>query len=143
MPQEFFDEVMSIAASKIRMEIIDAIAKGTDHPDDLAEKFKITRQAVDKHLTLMFSLGLLERAASYPPDGRPRIVYTLSKGATDLVRDLRSRVQRYADDRHNEYLAEASRLDSKLASGDLSEDAHARKMAQLKRIYDVDGMGKR
>jgi predicted ArsR family transcriptional regulator len=141
MTQGLFEGVLDVAASKVRMDILEAIAKGTDHPDDLATKFKITRQAVDKHITLMYSLGLLERAASYPPDGRPRIVYTLSKGATDLIKDLRMRVQRYADDRNDEFLAEVSRLDSKLASGELSEDAHARQVDRLKKRYTIDRRG--
>jgi hypothetical protein len=55
-----------------------------------------------------------------------------------LIGDLKSRVNRYADDRQNEYLAEVSRLDAKLAAGELSEDAHARKVSALKKRFSIE-----
>jgi len=137
MMEKLFNGVMNVIASQVRIGILEEIMKGVDHPDDLAKKFNMTRQAIDKHLMFMYSLGLIDRAALYPPDGRPRIVYTVSREGVELVRDIQIRVRRYAEDRWNRYLHEISQLDAKLASGELSEDAHKRLVNRLKKRYRI------
>ena len=84
-------ELIHIAASETRRQILRLLQQGFDHPEDLAKKLKIRRTSVDKQLAELFQWGLVDRAAIFPPNGRPRIVYQVTQRGKDLL-DLLERV---------------------------------------------------
>src|SRR5437879_10695708 len=77
-------ELIHIAASETRRQILRLLQQGFDHPEDLAKKLKIRRTSVDKQLAELFEWGLVDRAAIFPPNGRPRIVYQVTQRGKDL-----------------------------------------------------------
>src|SRR3989449_3498121 len=68
-------ELIRIAGSETRRQILRLLQQGFDHPEDLAKKLKIRRTSVDKQLVELFAWGLVDRAAIFPPNGRPRILF--------------------------------------------------------------------
>src|SRR5205809_6951957 len=84
-------ESNGVAASGTRRQSLRSLAEGFDHPEDLAQKLKIRRSSVDKQLAELFEWGLVDRAAIFPPNGRPRIVYQVTQRGKDLL-DLLERV---------------------------------------------------
>src|SRR3989442_14059415 len=66
-------ELIRVAASETRRQILRLLPQGFDHPEDLAKKLKIRRTSVDKQLAELFQWGLVDRAAIFPPNGRPRL----------------------------------------------------------------------
>ena len=84
-------ELIRIAGSETRRQILRLLQQGFDHPEDLAKKLKIRRTSVDKQLVELFAWGLVDRAAIFPPNGRPRIVYQVTQRGKDLL-DLLERV---------------------------------------------------
>src|SRR5437899_10573451 len=71
-------ELIRIAGSETRRQILRLLQQGFDHPEDLAKKLKIRRTSVDKQLVELFAWGLVDRAAIFPPNGRPRIGYQVT-----------------------------------------------------------------
>ena len=72
-------ELVRIASSETRRQILRLLQQGFDHPEDLAKKLKIRRTSVDKQLVELFGWGLVDRAAIFPPTGRPRIIYQVTQ----------------------------------------------------------------
>src|SRR2546428_637780 len=60
-------EILRIATSPTRLQILKLLRQGFDHPEDLAKKMKIRRQAVDKQLSELFDWGLVDRSAVFAP----------------------------------------------------------------------------
>src|SRR5438270_14001962 len=78
-------ELIHIAASETRRQILRLLQQGFDHPEDLAKKLKIRRTSVDKQLAELFQWWLVDRAAIFPPNVRPRIVYQVTQRGKDLL----------------------------------------------------------
>src|SRR5437870_12231982 len=72
-------ELIRVAASETRRQILRLLPQGIDHPEDLAKKLKIRRTSVDKQLAELFEWELVNRAAIFPPHGRPRVVYQVTQ----------------------------------------------------------------
>jgi len=69
--------ILQALASSTRDQIVKCLREGIDHPDDIAKEIGIIRQGVDKHLLELHALGIVDREAVFPPDGRPKIVYKM------------------------------------------------------------------
>lgn len=115
---------------------MEMLREGYDHPDDLAEELELTRQAVDKHLILLHDRGMVERNAVFPPEGRPRIVYELTKSGKRLMNTLDKLAERYKGTMVERAENEIEELDMKLASGDLSEKIYKKKVKEVKDRWD-------
>ena len=89
-------ELVRIASSETRRQILRLLQQGFDHPEDLAKKLKIRRTSVDKQLLELFQWGLVDRAAVFPPNGRPRIVYQVTQRGRDLLELLERVVKEYS-----------------------------------------------
>ena len=48
-------ELIRVAGSETRRQILRLLQKGFDHPEDLAKKLKIRRTSVDKQLVELFA----------------------------------------------------------------------------------------
>src|SRR2546425_8943875 len=90
-------ELIRIVASATRLAILKLLQQGFDHPEDLAKKMKVRRQAIDKQLLELFGWGLVDRAAVFPPSGRPRIVYQMTKRGRDLVELLEKAAREFRE----------------------------------------------
>ncbi len=131
----FTKEMISIFSSKTRCEILEMLMEGYDHPDDLAEELGLTRQAVDKHLVKLHEWGMVERNAVFPPEGRPKIVYDLTRSGKKLMNTLDKLARRYRATMIERAENEIEQLDRKLAEGELSEKVYKKKIKEIKQRW--------
>lgn len=128
-------KILQALASSTRDQIVKCLREGIEHPDDIAKEIGIIRQGVDKHLLELHALGIVDREAIFPPDGRPKIVYKMSGmglelyGAIDkLIEDfylrLKGRYERLKED-----------LDKRLIEGEISESVYLKQLEKLKSRY--------
>lgn len=130
--KEFTKEMINIFSSDTRCEVLEMLGEGYDHPDELAEELKLTRQAIDKHLILLHEWGMVERNAVFPLDGRPKIIYELTKSGRKLMNTLDNIAERYKKTIIERVENEIENLDMKLASGELSEKVYKKKVKEIK-----------
>lgn len=128
-------ELVRIASSETRRQILRLLQQGFDHPEDLAKKLKIRRTSVDKQLLELFQWGLVDRAAVFPPNGRPRIVYQMTQRGRDLLDLLERVVKEYRDTFRSDYDRELEALEGKLASGEIAEEMYFKKRKELDARY--------
>ncbi len=126
---------LQVLASESRQKILALLAKGVDHPEDLATKLKLRRQGVDKQLLELHEWGFVERSAMIPASGRPRIVYRLSGRGQEIMARMESLLLEYRQGMHTEYQQSATALEDKLASGEMDEDAYEKARRSLATRY--------
>ncbi len=128
-------ELIRIVASATRLQILKLLQQGFDHPEDLAKKMKIRRQAVDKQLVELFDWGLVDRAAVFPPTGRPRIVYQVTLRGKDLVELLDRAAKEHHDGFRQDFQREMDDLEAKLAAGEIAEEMYFKKRKEIEARY--------
>ncbi|MFO8109042.1 MAG: ArsR family transcriptional regulator [Thermoplasmata archaeon] len=136
--KKFTEEMLSLFSSPTRCTIIELMSKGYDHPEDLAKKLEMTRQGVDKHLLELHDWGLVERNAIFPPDGRPKIIYELTKECRQLRNALDNIGDKYRETMISRAENELEHLDTKLAEGDLAEEIYEKKVREVKNRWNYD-----
>ncbi len=129
-------EILRIATTPTRLQILKLLQQGFDHPEDLAMKMKVRRQAVDKQLTELFYWGLVDRSAVFPPTGRPRIVYRVTKRGGDLVALMERAAQDFRASFREDFERELEDLESKLAAGEIAEEMYFKKRKEVEARYE-------
>jgi len=130
-------ELIRIAASETRRQILRLLQQGFDHPEDLGKKLKIRRTSVDKQLAELFSWGLVDRAAVFPPNGRPRIVFQVTQRGKDLLDLLERVVKEYTGGFKADFVRELEDLESKLAAGEIAEEMYFKRRKELETRYSL------
>ncbi len=133
--KDFTEDLLRLFSSRTRCRILELLGKGYDHPEDLAKKLELTRQGIDKHLLELHDWGLLERNAIFPPDGRPKIVYELTKECRQLLETLDRVGMSYMESMIDRAETEIEHLDSKLADGELDEEIYMKKVREIKKRW--------
>jgi len=126
---------LEVLASPSRQRILALLAKGVDHPEDLAKKLKLRRQGVDKQLMELYGWGFVDRSAVIPTSGRPRIVYRLSGRGQELISRTEALLREYREGMAGEYRQMCDALESKLAAGELEEEAYLKHRQSLETRY--------
>ena len=124
-------ELVRVASSETRRQILRLLQQGFDHPEDLAKKLKIRRTSVDKQLLELFQWGLVDRAAVFPPNGRHRLVYKVTQRGRDLLDLLERVVKEYSASFRADYDRELEALEAALAAGQIAEEMYFRKRKEL------------
>lgn len=127
--------LLQVVASPSRQRVLALLAKGVDHPEDLAHRLKLRRQSVDKQLLELYRWGFVDRSAVFPADGRPDIVYRLSDRGQEFLRQLETLTQSYRDGILDDYRRSLDFLENKLAGGELDEDAYRTQRRSLEARY--------
>jgi len=130
-------ELIRIAASETRRQILHLLQQGFDHPEDLGKKLKIRRTSVDKQLAELFEWGLVDRAAVFPPNGRPRIVYQVTQRGKDLFELLERVVKEYTIGFKSDFARELEALEAKLAAGEIAEEMYFKRRKELETRYTL------
>jgi predicted ArsR family transcriptional regulator len=130
-------ELVRIASSETRRQILRLLQQGFDHPEDLAKKLKIRRTSVDKQLAELFAWGLVDRAAVFPPTGRPRIVYQATQRGKDLLNMLERVVKEYSASFRADFDRELVTLEAKLAAGEIAEEMYFKRRKELEARYEL------
>jgi len=130
-------ELVRIASSETRRQILRLLQQGFDHPEDLAKKLKIRRTSVDKQLLELFDWGLVDRAAVFPAGGRPRIVYQATQRGRDLLELLERVVTEYSQGFRADFERELEALEARLAAGEIAEEMYFKKRKELETRYSL------
>ncbi|MGM0405309.1 MAG: ArsR/SmtB family transcription factor [Thermoplasmatota archaeon] len=138
MMKEFTEQLLRLFSSKTRCKIIDMLKSGYDHPEDIADDLDMTRQAVDKHLLELHDWGLVERNAVFPPDGRPKIMYELTRECKQLIKVLDRIGDKYRRSMINRAEKEIEQFDIKLVEGEIAEKIYDKKIQEIKKRWDYD-----
>jgi len=128
-------ELLRIATSPTRLQILKLLRQGFDHPEDLAKKMKIRRQAVDKQLSELFYWGLVDRSAIFAATGRPKIVYRLTRRGSDLANLLERAAADYRASFRGDLEQEIEALEVKLAAGEIAEEMYFKKRKEIEARY--------
>ncbi|MFQ6106196.1 MAG: ArsR/SmtB family transcription factor [Thermoplasmata archaeon] len=128
-------KILGLVSSPTRIQICELLSKGVDHPDELARRLKLSRQSIDKHLLALHRMGIVERSAVFPTDGRPKIVYSLGGPAALLLGRIDDSLRLYAMTKANEYRETLLTLDDDLAAGRLDEQVYRHRRRSLKKQY--------
>lgn len=128
-------EIIRVCASSTRLQILKLLQQGFDHPEDLAKKLKVRRQAVDKQVLELFGWGLVDRSAVFPPTGRPRIVYQVTQRGKDLVDLLEKAAQDFRLSFRGDFERELEDLDAKLAAGEIAQEMYFKKRGEIESRY--------
>ncbi len=128
-------EIIRICASSTRLQILKLLQQGFDHPEDLAKKLKVRRQAVDKQILELFGWGLVDRSAVFPPAGRPRIVYQVTQRGKDLVDLLEKAATEFRASFRGDFERELEDLDAKLAAGEIAQEMYFKKRGEIESRY--------
>jgi len=111
--------------------VLECLNAGYTHPSEIAKKLKVTRQAVDKALRALYDLGILDRSAVFPPEGRPKIIYTINRAGRNLIRALEDAGDGFRSDLDERMREELAALDSALAGKCVSEEIYLRRRAEI------------
>jgi predicted ArsR family transcriptional regulator len=128
-------DLIRIASSETRRQILRLLQQGFDHPEDLAKKLKIRRTSVDKQLVELFGWGFVDRAAVFPPAGRPRIVYQVTQRGKDLFDLLERVVKEYSAAFRGDFERELEALETRLAAGEIAEEMYFKRRKEIEERY--------
>ncbi|MBI5001256.1 MAG: winged helix-turn-helix transcriptional regulator [Euryarchaeota archaeon] len=126
-------EIVALVAAKSKSDVIECLMMGYTHPEDIARKLEVTRQAVDRTVRELFEAGVLDRSAIFPREGRPKIIYTISKEGRNLLRAIEEAGNHYQAELAGRKDAALRELDGRLAAGEMSEEIYIQKKADLSR----------
>lgn len=126
----------SLSSAK-RQRILDLLANGMGHPEDLAGAMNLTRQAVDHQLDLLRRSGMVQKSAFISEKGRPKVIYHVRPGAEKYLKDLVQLSQAFLSRMKGEYDFRLRELDEKLITGQMSEGTYKKEMKALKREHDI------
>ena len=124
-------------SSETRLEVIRLLKEGIDHPGDLAKEVGVVRQAIDKHLLDMYSMGLVDRSAHFPPTGRPKIVYSLTPRGANLYNSINKLIMEFSGDMRAQHAELKRELDTKLIMGQIGEKGYRKKLEELDSQFSV------
>lgn len=128
--------LLQVIASPTRRGVLALLARGLDHPEDLARRLDLRRQSVDKQLQELYGWGIVDRSAIFPADGRPRIVYRISSRGEELVEEVDRLLLRYREGNVEDYRQRLGLLEEKRTNGDLDEEAYRKQRRSLEARYD-------
>ncbi len=118
--------------SPLRIKILDTL-RNERHPEDLAREFGITRQAVDKHLTLLYRFGLVDKRIK--EGARPMVFYRITPEGEDFLQSFEDMARGHILNLRKRYKDELFTLDRMLVNGDITEREYRERRKILERRF--------
>jgi len=118
--------------SPLRLRILESL-KEEKHPSELASEFKITRQAVDKHLTLLYNYGLVDKRIKI--SHRPMIFYRITLEGEDFLQNLNEVAREHILSLRKRYKDELFILDQMLVDGKIDEREYLERKRNLDKRF--------
>ncbi len=118
--------------SPIRIRILREL-KEDKHPRELAMEFNMTRQGVDKHLAILYQMGLVDKKIKEMK--RPMIFYFLTKEGESFLQEFENMVENLVIDLRKRRREELLALDKMLVDGMINEAEYLRKKRNLEKRF--------
>ncbi len=119
--------------TSIRLRILE-ILKEEKHPEDLARELGITRQGVDKHLSILYRYSFVDKKVKM--DKRPMVFYRITSEGEDFLANFENMVQEHVMSVRNRYKDEIFNLDRMLVDGEIGESEYWRLRKKLEVRYE-------
>ncbi len=119
--------------SPLRMEILRSLRKEA-HPEELAREFGITRQAVDKHLSILYRYGFVDKRIREGP--RPMVFYRITSDGEEFLHNFEDLVEGHIMNIRKRYKDELFSLDRMLVDGEISEGEYRNKRKALSKRFE-------
>jgi len=123
---------MAEIISPIRIEIL-RMLRDEMHPEELGRKFNITRQAVDKHLSILYKLGFVDKRIKVGT--RPMIFYRITSEGDDFLQRFEDLTQEHILSLRKRYKDELFNLDKMLVEGEITERDYRERRRVLERRF--------
>jgi DNA-binding transcriptional ArsR family regulator len=121
--------------SPLRLKMLDMLRKEM-HPEELGRKFGITRQAVDKHLSLLYKYGFVDKRIK--EGARPMVFYRITPEGEEFLQNFEDLLQGHIVNIRKRYKEEIFSLDRMLVEDEIDEKEYkSRKRALDKRFQWV------
>ena len=125
-------EKMSFIISPLRIRILESLME-EKHPEELAREFGITRQAVDKHLFLLYQYGLVDKRVK--AGTRPMVFYQITAEGEELLQSFENIAEGHFVSVKKRYKEELFTLDRMLVNGELTEGEYKRRKNALDKRF--------
>ncbi len=132
-------EKVEFVASQItatRLRILRMLRR-EKHPEEIAEELKITRQAVDKHLKILYDLGMVERKIKYGK--RIQVYYEISEAGGEFLMNFEEIVNNYILSVRKSEREEIMKIDNMLVNGEINEREYLKRRKDIEKRF---GWGK-
>ncbi len=125
-------EKISLIVSPLRIKLLDSL-RDERHPEDLAREFKITRQAIDKHLSILYRYGLVDKRIK---EGiRPMVFYRITSEGEEFLQNFENMAEGHFISVRKRYKDELLTLDRMLVDGELNEGEYKRRRNALDKRF--------
>ncbi len=118
--------------SPLRVEMLNLLRKEM-HPEELARRFQITRQAVDKHLAILYRYGFIDKRIK--ESVRPMVFYRVTSEGEEFMQNLEDLVQGHIMNIRKRYREELLSLDRMLVEGEINEREYRNKIRGLEKRF--------
>ncbi len=125
-------EKISFIISPIRIKLLKSLSE-EKHPEELAREFGITRQAIDKHLTLLHHYGLVDKRIK--EGARPMVFYRITSEGEELLHNFENLAEEHFISVRKRYKDELLTLDRMLVEGELNEGEYKRRRNALDKRF--------
>ncbi|MFQ6087924.1 MAG: ArsR/SmtB family transcription factor [Candidatus Methanofastidiosia archaeon] len=79
------EKILKAMSNKSRLQILDCIQKGISNPGEMAKKLKRHRSTIEKHLRVLLSANIIEKAPSLNKSGQLMIRYKIRDSVKEFL----------------------------------------------------------
>ncbi len=128
MDTEHFADVLT----PVRIKIL-RMLREEKHPEEIAEKLSITRQGVDKHLSILYRYGMVDKRVKM--GRRPMVFYRITSEGEDFLQNFEELVENHILAIKNRYKEELLTLDRDLVDGKITENEYWRARKDMEKRF--------
>ncbi len=128
MNTEQFTDVLT----PVRIKIL-RMLREEKHPEEIAEKLSITRQGVDKHLSILYRYGMVDKRIKM--GRRPMVFYRITSEGEDFLQNFEELVENHILAIKNRYKEELLTLDRMLVDGNITENEYLRARKDMEKRF--------
>jgi len=126
------DYEIAALISPLRLKMLNLLRREM-HPEELAQEFGITRQAVDKHLSLLYKYGLVDKRIK--EGARPMVFYRITSEGEEFLQNFEDLAQGHIVNIRKRYKEEIFSLDRMLVDGEITEMEYRGRKRALDRRF--------
>ncbi len=123
---------MAELVTPVRLKMLKALREEM-HPGDLAKQFDMTRQAVDKHLSLLYRFGLVDKKVKV--EIRPKVYYVITSEGEDFLENFEDLAMSHVLSVKKRYKDEIFTLDRMLVDGEITESEYRRRKRAVEKRF--------
>lgn len=89
------EKILKALADRSRLQILECIQQGTSNPGDIARKLQRHRSTIEKHLRVLLSANIVEKAPSLTKGGQLTIRYRMLENTSQLLATIQEALRRF------------------------------------------------